>query len=201
MILLCLWINSFKLDITLSLNRWKKIIKASLGKYHKGRSHQQSIQKYSKHQYGIMTIRKTMELKKDRTFISFLFVIVLSWIYIKYFASKRGLNEDLALDSIAQSGISFINSDQPLAKQSFYSCGNGLFDRKPFIHSHLNCFRFIFSKPRSYKRSMLFIVLIISKWYAFAVLYSCDDYLQTLFHWDWCQHRTTSSTIWRFFIR
>jgi hypothetical protein len=41
-----------------------------------------------------------MELKKNRTFISFLFFIVLPGIYIKYFASKKGPEyEDLALDS------------------------------------------------------------------------------------------------------
>jgi hypothetical protein len=86
-----------------------------------------------------------------------------------------------------------------MGKQSSYSCGNGLFDAgNRFIHSHLNFASDLFSKPRSYKDRCLLFFNYIEMVFAFAVLYSCDNYLNKPFtHWFDAIYfsTTTSSTI------
>jgi hypothetical protein len=86
-----------------------------------------------------------------------------------------------------------------MGKQSSYSCGNGLFDAgNRFIHSHLNFASDLFSKPRSYKDRCFYCFNYIEMVFAFAVLYSCDNYLNKPFtHWFDAIYfsTTTSSTI------
>jgi hypothetical protein len=87
-----------------------------------------------------------------------------------------------------------------MGKQSSYSCGNGLFDAgNRFIHSHLN-----FLHPICFRNRVLIKIDVycffnyIEMVFAFAVLYSCDNYLNKPFtHWFDAIYfsTTTSSTI------
>jgi hypothetical protein len=124
-------------------------------------------------------------------------------IYIKYFASKKGSEyEDLALDlyvllKVALPLLILINHWQ-----------NKLFILVVMVYLMLETVLYIptlifasdlFSKPRSYKRSMLLLFFnYIEMVFAFAVLYSCDNYLNKPFtHWFDAIYfsTTTSSTI------
>jgi hypothetical protein len=124
-------------------------------------------------------------------------------IYIKYLASKKGPEyEDLALDfyvllKVMLPLLILINQWQ-----------NNLFILVVMVYVMLETVLYIptlifasdlFSKPRSYKRSMLLLFFnYIEMVLAFGVLYSCDDYLNKPFtHWfDAIYFSTvTSSTI------
>jgi hypothetical protein len=96
-----------------------------------------------------------MELKKNRTFISFLFFIVLPGIYIKYFASKKGPEyEDLALDSyvllkVALPLLILINqweNNRLILVVMVYL----MLETVLYIPTLIFCID-LFSKPRSYK--------------------------------------------------
>jgi hypothetical protein len=124
-------------------------------------------------------------------------------IYIKYLASQKGPEyEDLALDSyvllkVALPLLILINHWQ-----------NNYFILTVMVYVMLETVLYIptlifasdlFSKPRSYKRSMLLLFFnYIEMVFAFGVLYSCNDYLNKPFtHWfDAVYFSTvTSSTI------
>jgi hypothetical protein len=124
-------------------------------------------------------------------------------IYIKYLASQKGPEyEDLALDSYVLLKVAFpllilINHWQ-----------NNYFILTVMVYVMLETVLYIptlifasdlFSKPRSYKRSMLLLFFnYIEMVFAFGVLYSCNDYLNKPFtHWfDAVYFSTvTSSTI------
>jgi hypothetical protein len=124
-------------------------------------------------------------------------------IYIKYLAAKKGAEyEDLALDSyvllkVALPLLILINHWQ-----------NNYFILTVMVYVMLETVLYIptlifasdlFSKPRSYKRSMLLLFFnYIEMVFAFGVLYSCNDYLNKPFnHWfDAVYFSTvTSSTI------
>jgi hypothetical protein len=124
-------------------------------------------------------------------------------IYIKYLAAKKGAEyEDLALDSyvllkVALPLLILINHWQ-----------NNYFILTVMVYVMLETVLYIptlifasdlFSKPRSYKRSMLLLFFnYIEMVLAFGVLYSCNDYLNKPFtHWfDAVYFSTvTSSTI------
>ncbi|HEY4617394.1 MAG TPA: potassium channel family protein [Flavobacterium sp.] len=124
-------------------------------------------------------------------------------IYIKYLASKKGPEyEDLALDfyvllKVALPLLILINQWQDnnfiLVLMVYVMLETILYIPTLIFASDL------FSKPRSYKRSMLLLFFnYIEMVFAFAVLYSCDNYLNKPFtHWfDAIYFSTvTSSTI------
>lgn len=107
-------------------------------------------------------------------------------IYIKYFAFKKGIEyEDLAVDFYVLLKVAFpllilINGLQ-----------NNLFLIALLIYVLLETILYIptlifasdlFSKPRSYKRSMLLLFFnYLEIVFAYAVLYSCDNYLNKPF--------------------
>jgi hypothetical protein len=122
-------------------------------------------------------------------------------IYIKYLAAKKGAEyEDLALDSyvllkVALPLLILINHWQ-----------NNYFILTVMVYVMLETVLYIptlifasdlFSKPRSYKRSMLLLFFnYIEMVFAFGVLYSCNDYLNKPFtHWfDAVYFSTVTST-------
>jgi hypothetical protein len=124
-------------------------------------------------------------------------------IYIKYFSAKKGPEyEDLALDiyvllKVALPLLILINQWQNnhfiLVIMVYVMLETVLYIPTLIFASDL------FSKPRSYKRSMLLLFFnYIEMVFAFAVLYSCDDYLNKPFtHWFDAIYfsTTTSSTI------
>ncbi|MDD5149462.1 MAG: potassium channel family protein [Flavobacterium sp.] len=130
-------------------------------------------------------------------------VLLFPGVYIKYLANKRGYEyRDLALDFYVLLKVSFpvlilINQWQ----------GNR-FVIWIMIYVLLETVLYIptlifasdmFSKPRSYKRSMLLLFLnYLEIIFAFAVLYSCGNYLNQPFN-DWFDavyySTITSSTI------
>ncbi|MGO4819078.1 potassium channel family protein [Flavobacterium sp. W22_SRS_FP1] len=121
-------------------------------------------------------------------------------IYIKYLAAKKGTEyKDLALDCYVLLKVSLpllilINHWQ-----------NNFFILMVMVYVMLETVLYIptlifasdlFSKPRSYKRSMLLLFFnYIEMVFAFAVLYSCDNYLNRPFtHWfDAIYFSTTTS--------
>ncbi len=123
--------------------------------------------------------------------------------YIKYLASKKGSEyEDLALDVYILLKVAFplviiINQWQNhsiiLGIMVYVMLETILYIPTLIFASDL------FSKPRSYKRSMLLLFLnYLEMVWGFAVLYSCDNYLNKPFtHWfDAIYFSTvTSSTI------
>ncbi|EIA07706.1 potassium channel family protein [Flavobacterium frigoris] len=130
-------------------------------------------------------------------------VLFFPGIYIKYLSTKKGPEyEDLALDfyvllKVALPLLMLINQWQ-----------NNLFILAVMVYVMLETVLYIptlifasdlFSKPRSYKRSMLLLFFnYIEMVFAFAVLYSCDNYLNKPFtHWFDAIYfsATTSSTI------
>jgi hypothetical protein len=85
-----------------------------------------------------------------------------------------------------KSEFPIIDFDESLAKQSFRSWSYGICNvRNNFIHSHLNFASDLFSKPRSYKRSMLLLFFnYIEMVFGFAVLYSfTNKFNKPLSHW------------------
>jgi hypothetical protein len=124
-------------------------------------------------------------------------------IYIKYLASKKGPEyEDLALDcyvliKVALPLLILINQWQNnnfiLVVMVYVMLETVLYIPTLIFASDL------FSRPRSYKRSMLLLFFnYIEMVFAFGVLYSCDNYLNKPFtHWfDAIYFSTvTSSTI------
>jgi hypothetical protein len=116
-------------------------------------------------------------------------LLFLPGIYIKYLAAKKGTEyEDLALDcyvllKVALPLLILINHWQ-----------NNFFILMVMVYVMLETVLYIptlifasdlFSKPRSYKRSMLLLFFnYIEMVFAFGVLYSCNDYLNRPFtHW------------------
>ncbi|MGO4821653.1 MULTISPECIES: potassium channel family protein [unclassified Flavobacterium] len=124
-------------------------------------------------------------------------------IYIKYLASKKGPQyEDLALDfyvlfKVALPLLIIINGwqdNQFILGVMVYVMLETVFYIPTLIFASD-----LFSKPRSYKRSMLLLFFnYLEMVFAFAVLYSCQNYLNRPFeHWfDAIYFSTvTSSTI------
>lgn len=124
-------------------------------------------------------------------------------IYIKYLVSKKGAEyEDLAVDfyvlfKVALPLTILMNQWQTnpllLGMMVYVMLETVLYIPTLIFASDL------FSKPRSYKRSMLLLFFnYLEMVFAFAVLYSCDNYLNRPFtHWfDAIYFSTvTSSTI------
>lgn len=124
-------------------------------------------------------------------------------IYIKYLASKKGSEyEDLAVDfyvllKVALPLTLLINQWQTnpilLGIMVYVMLETVLYIPTLIFASDL------FSKPRSYKRSMLLLFFnYLEMIFAFAVLYTCDNYLNRPFHhwFDAIYFSTvTSSTI------
>ena len=124
-------------------------------------------------------------------------------IYIKYLASKKGTEyEDLAVDfyvllKVALPLTLLINQWQTnpilLGIMVYVMLETVLYIPTLIFASDL------FSKPRSYKRSMLLLFFnYLEMIFAFAVLYTCDNYLNRPFHhwFDAIYFSTvTSSTI------
>lgn len=108
-------------------------------------------------------------------------------IYIKYVAAKKGSEyEDLAVDfyvllKVALPLIIIINqwqTNQFLLGIMVYI----MFETILYIPTLIFASD-LFSKPRSYKRSMLLLFFnYLEMVLAFAVLYSCDNYLNKPFH-------------------
>ncbi len=129
--------------------------------------------------------------------------LIFPGIYIKYLASKRGTEyEDLAMDfyiliKVALPLLIIINSLQDqyliLGLMVYLMLETILYIPTLIFASDL------FSKPRSYKRSMLLLFFnYLEMVYGFAVLYSCGNFLnKPLLHWfDAIYFSTmTSSTI------
>lgn len=124
-------------------------------------------------------------------------------IYIKYLVSKKGTEyEDLAVDFYVLLKVAFpltilINQWQTnpilLGIMVYVMLETVLYIPTLIFASDL------FSKPRSYKRSMLLLFFnYLEMVFAFAVLYTCDNYLNRPFHhwFDAVYFSTiTSSTI------
>tara|TARA_R110000868_G_scaffold326301_1_gene587271 strand:- start:2890 stop:3600 length:711 start_codon:yes stop_codon:yes gene_type:complete len=124
-------------------------------------------------------------------------------IYIKYLVSKKGTEyEDLAVDfyvllKVALPLTILINQWQTnpilLGIMAYVMLETVLYIPTLIFASDL------FSKPRSYKRSMLLLFFnYLEMVFAFAVLYTCDNYLNRPFHhwFDAIYFSTvTSSTI------
>lgn len=129
--------------------------------------------------------------------------LIFPGIYIKYLASKRGTEyEDLAMDfyiliKVALPLLIITNSLQDqnliLGLMVYLMLETILYIPTLIFASDL------FSKPRSYKRSMLLLFFnYLEMVYGFAVLYSCGNFLnKPLLHWfDAIYFSTmTSSTI------
>lgn len=129
--------------------------------------------------------------------------LIFPGIYIKYFASKKGTEyEDLAMDfyillKVAMPLIIISNNWQQypfvLGLMIYVMLETVLYIPTLIFASDL------FSKPRSYKRSMLLLFFnYLEIVFGFAVLYSTGDYLnQPIAHWfDAVYFSTvTSSTI------
>ncbi|UQD57063.1 potassium channel family protein [Flavobacterium sp. K5-23] len=130
-------------------------------------------------------------------------LLLFPGIYIKYAASKRGPEyEDLALDiyvllKVALPLVILINNWQ----SNHFILGIMIYVmlETVFYIPTLIFASDLFSKPRSYKRSMLLLFFnYLEMVFAFGVLYSCDNYLNKPFlHWfDAIYFSTvTSSTI------
>jgi hypothetical protein len=86
-----------------------------------------------------------------------------------------------------------------MGKQSFYSCGMVYLMLETVLYIPTLIFASdLFSKPRSYKDRCFYCFNYIEMVFAFAVLYSCDNYLNKPFtHWFDAIYfsTTTSSTI------
>lgn len=110
-------------------------------------------------------------------------------IFVKYLASRKGvMYQDLAIDFYVLLKVTFplvilINQWQTnifvIATMVYVLLETVLYIPTLIFASDL------FSKPRSYKRSMLLLFLnYIEIVFAFGVLYSCDNYLNKPFsHW------------------
>lgn len=110
-------------------------------------------------------------------------------IYIKYLACKKGIEyQDLALDFYILFKVAFpllilVNRWQ---ENSIVICVMVYFLLETILYIPTLIFASdLFSKPRSYRRSMLLLFLnYIEIVFAFAVLYSCGNYLNKPFaHW------------------
>jgi hypothetical protein len=127
--------------------------------------------------------------------------LIFPGIYIKYFASKKGSEyEDLALDFyvLVKVALPLIIIKNEL-QQYYFILG-------VMVYLMLETILYIptlifasdlFSKPRSYKRSMLLLFFnYLEMVFAFAVLYSCDNYMNNPFtHWfDAIYFSTITST-------
>jgi len=130
-------------------------------------------------------------------------VLLFPGVYIKYLANKKGYEyRDLALDFYVLLKVSFPILILVNQWQSYH------FVVWIMIYVLLETILYIptlifasdlFSKPRSYKRSMLLLFLnYLEIIFAFAVLYSCGNYLNKPFN-DWFDaiyySTITSSTI------
>lgn len=107
-------------------------------------------------------------------------------IYIKYFAFKKGAEyEDLAVDFYVLLKVTFplvllvsgLHNNQFLVALLVYVLLETILYIPTLIFASD-----LFSKPRSYKRSMLLLFLnYLEIVFAYAVLYSCDSYLNKPF--------------------
>lgn len=108
-------------------------------------------------------------------------------IYIKYFAFKKGAEyEDLAVDFYVLLKVAFpllilingLQNNQFLISLLVYALLETILYIPTLIFASD-----LFSKPRSYKRSMLLLFFnYLEIIFAYAVLYSCDSYLNKPFN-------------------
>ena len=110
-------------------------------------------------------------------------------IYIKYFSSKKGIEyQDLAIDSYILLKVTFpivILMNQWYTSQWIIVLMTYLFLETIFYIPTLIFASDLFSRPRSYRRSMLLLFFnYLEIVFAYAVFYSCGNYLNKPFqHW------------------
>ena len=110
-------------------------------------------------------------------------------IYIKYFSSKKGIEyQDLAIDSYILLKVTFpivILMNQWYTSQWIIILMTYLFLETIFYIPTLIFASDLFSRPRSYRRSMLLLFFnYLEIVFAYAVFYSCGNYLNKPFqHW------------------
>lgn len=129
--------------------------------------------------------------------------LIFPGIYIKYFASRKGTEyEDLAMDVyiLVKVVIPIVIVISQLQNNYFLLSLMVYLMLETILYIPTLIFASdLFSKPRSYKRSMLLLFFnYLEMVFGFAVLYSCDNYLNEPFtHWfDAVYFSTmTSSTI------
>jgi hypothetical protein len=110
-------------------------------------------------------------------------------IYIKYFSRKKGIEyQDLAIDSYILLKVTFpivILMNQWYTSQWIIILMTYLFLETIFYIPTLIFASDLFSRPRSYRRSMLLLFFnYLEIVFAYAVFYSCGNYLNKPFqHW------------------
>jgi hypothetical protein len=110
-------------------------------------------------------------------------------IYIKYFSRKKGIEyQDLAIDSYILLKVTFpivILMNQWYTSQWIIVLMTYLFLETIFYIPTLIFASDLFSRPRSYRRSMLLLFFnYLEIVFAYAVFYSCGNYLNKPFqHW------------------